>query len=260
MKERNRKAARQRAVTPLEFVSGRRRRGDPALTAAPSWVKSKMRQAKILLVAWATLAGLGCEDVLLTHSAIGAADAILDDRLLGTWGESGDQGSDILTIRRNGEVYVGLSNTSGETEELNIGLTRIGGRLLLQVTEQSCSDHLFFDEHGDETCFLVFRLELDQERFRLAPLDHERLFQDSLAAKLPISHEIRREVKFRPPAASSPGPGRKETEPGKPRSVYTCVVLTAPTAELRRGLAAYTADESVFGDAMTFVRRTESVR
>ena len=216
-----------------------------------------MRQAKILLLAWATFASSGCDDVVLTHPVIRDGEAIVDDRLLGTWSESDDPKSDTFTIRRNGEAYVGVSKEEGETEKIDIGLTRIGGRLFLQATEENCSQHLFFDEHADQTCYLMFQFEIDQEMFRLRPLDHKRLFQDSLAGKLLVLHEIRRQVKVVPGAASAPRAGGRGAGPSKRPSVYTCVVLTAPTEELRRSLAAYTTDESVFGEAMTWSRRGE---
>ena len=216
-----------------------------------------MRQAKILLLAWATLTGLGCDDVVLTHPVIGDGEAIVDDRLLGTWSESDEPESDTFTIRRNGEVYVGVSKEEGETEKIDIGLTRIGGRLFLQATEEDCSSHLFFDEDGDQTCYQVFQLEIHEKMFRLRPLDHERLFRDSLAGKLLVSHEIRRQVDVAPGAASDPRAGGRGSGPSRPPSVYTCVVLTAPTDKLRRFLAVYTTDESVFDEPMTWSRRGE---
>ncbi len=238
----------------IEFLPAKNNdKPDEIAYAARSRAVSQMRQAKILLLAWATFASSGCDDVVLTHPVIRDGEAIVDDRLLGTWSESDDPESDTFTIRRNGEAYVGVSKEEGETEKIDIGLTRIGGRLFLQATEENCSQHLFFDEQADQTCYLMFQFEIDQEMFRLRPLDHKRLFQDSLAGKLLVSHEIRRQVKVAPGAASDlqgAGPTRK------PR-VYTCVVLTAPTDELRRFLAAYTTDESILGEAMAWSRRGE---
>ncbi len=179
---------------------------------------------------------------MLTSPLIGSGDAIADDRLLGTWSES-DEDSDTFTFRRNGDGYLVSWEEDGETEETTASLTQIGDLRFLQLAEDNCSNHLFFDDDGDERCFGIYKFEIDQRMVRIAPLDHERLFRDSVAGKLDVSHEIRREVEM---AKSKRSP-----------TVYTCVVLTAPTAELRRFLLNYAGDRSVFGESMTLVRRSD---
>ena len=75
------------------------------------------------------------------------------------------------------------------------------------------------------------KAEIEDNSFSLTALDHERLFQDSLDKKLSVEHEIRRRV--------------------NDRFVSTCMILTAPTEDLRRFLQSYTADDSVFGESTT---------
>ena len=179
---------------------------------------------------------VGCEDVASTSPLVGEGQAIVDDRLLGTWVDPDDPDDGELTVElERNDRYRFRSSEDGETEDYSVQLTQIGSRRFLQVT-LDCSVHLFFTADSGEQCYLLMKAEIEDNSFSLTELDHKRLFQDSLVKKLSVEHEIRREV-------------------SKRGNVSTCIILTAPTKELRRFLEAYTTDNSVFGESTTYVRK-----
>ena len=192
----------------------------------------------LFLVACLAYFCVGCEDVASTSPLVGEGQAIVDECLLGTWVvDPDDPDEDELTVElEQQDRYRFRLSEDGEMKEYSVQLTQIGSRRFLQVTVD-CSEHLFFKPDSGEPCYLLMKAEIEDNSLSLTTLDHERLFQYSLAKKLSVEHEIRREV-------------------SKNGLVLTCIILTAPTKVLRSFLEAYTADDSVFGEeSTTFVRK-----
>ena len=191
----------------------------------------------------------GCQDVVSTSPLAGEGQAILDDRLLGTWVEPADPddpkepedpdnpADEVIVERGAGDRYQLTSFEDGEAQEFSVQLTQIGSHRFLQVAHD-CSSHLFFQPDSGEQCYYFVKVEIEDDSLSFAMLDTDRVFQDSLSKKLSVEHEIRRQV-------------------GKDGIDSTCIILTAPTEELRRFLEAYTADGSVFEDSTTSVRKRD---
>ncbi len=207
-------------------------------------VRCVARIRKLFLVACLAFLCVGCEDVASTSPLVGEGQAIIDDRLLGTWvdpddlddpADSDDPVDQFVVERDQKDRYRFTSFEGGETQEFFVQLTQIGSHRFLQIAVD-CSMHLFFQADSNEQCYLLMKVKIEDNSFSLTALDHERLFQDSLDKKLSVEHEIRRQVR-------------------KDGVVRTCMILTAPTEELRRFLQSYTADDSVFGESNTSVRK-----
>lgn len=191
----------------------------------------------------------GCQDVVSTSPFVGEGQAMLDDRLIGTWVEpsdpdapreldaTDDPADQVIVERGTGDRYQLTSFEDGEAQEFSAQLTQIGSHRFLQVAHE-CSSHLFFKPDSGEQCYYFVKVEIEDDSLSFALLDYERVFQDSLSKKLNVEHEIRRQV-------------------GKDGIDSTCIILTAPTEDLRRFLEAYTADGSVFEDSTTSVRKRD---
>ena len=195
----------------------------------------------LFLVACLACLVAGCEDVASTSPFVGEGQAIVDERLLGTWvdpDDPDDPNEDELTVEleRNNQ-YRFWSLEDGEIKEYSVQLTQIGSHHFLQIAHDCSSMHFFFKPDSGEPCYLPMKVEIEDNSFSLTTLDHKRLFRDSLAKKLSVEHEIRREV-------------------SKKGLVLTCIILTAPTKVLRSFLEACTADDSVFREeSATYVRK-----
>ena len=191
----------------------------------------------------------GCQDVVSTSPLAVEGQTIFDDRLLGTWVEPADPddpkgreapddpNDQVIVSRGRDGRYQLTSFEDGEAQEFSAQLTQIGSHRFLQVAHE-CSSHLFFQPDSGEQCYYFVKIEVEDGSLSFAMLDYERVFQDSLSKKLSVEHEIRRQV-------------------GKDGINSTCIILTAPTEELRRFLEAYTADGSVFEESTTSVRKRD---
>ncbi len=168
---------------------------------------------------------LGCDDVVSTSPLIGPAQRVRDDRLAGRWVDADSQDTFQFELLSDGRYR--YSDTDADDEGV-FSLGRVAGTLILQWEQESCSLHLFFSANDEQRCYSFAKLEFDDRSFSLTELDIERAFRDSVAGRLEIEHEIRREV------------------PAEHRKPQTCVVLTAATEQLRPFFEIYIDDEEVF--------------
>ena len=155
----------------------------------------------LILAALSVFLCVGCQDVVSTSPLAGEGQAIFDDRLLGTWveppdpddpkePENADDPADQTVVERDADN--GYRITSFENDEkqvLTVQLTQIGGHRFLQYAHD-CSEHLFFEPENGEQCYFFVKAEIEDNSLSLAFLDYERVFQDSLARKLSVEHEI----------------------------------------------------------------------
>ena len=168
---------------------------------------------------------LGCDDVVSTSPLIGPAQRLQDDRFAGSWVSDDSEDSFQFELLSDGRYRYSGADAD---EEMVFSLGQIGTTLILQWEQENCSSHLFFGSDDERRCYLYAKLEFDDRSFSLTQLDAERAFRDSVAGRLEIEHEVRRDV------------------PAENRKPQTCVILTAPTEQLRRFFESYIDDEAVF--------------
>lgn len=188
---------------------------------------------RILAATVIGLAGTGCW-VRSVHPLCGPEDAVEDDRLLGAWAAPSDkrqasftEPGDTFVIRPAGDKAYGLTYVSGGVPaSFVVRLTRLGNALIADVAPKPPTEG-----HGRWQAHLLavhsfFRLVPGQRSLETAPLDH-----DWLAAQLAGS----------PPALAF-------------TRVDQFVILTAPTEDLRRFLAAHAADPKAFSHPVVLTR------
>ena len=168
---------------------------------------------------------LGCDDVVSTSPLIGPAQRVRDDRLAGSW--VSDDSEDPFQFELLSDSRYRYSGADAE-EEMVFSLGQFGTALILQWEQEDCSSHLFFGSDDERRCYFFAKLEFDDRSFSITELDVERAFRDSVAGRLEIEHEVRRDV------------------PAEGSDTTTCVVLTAPTEQLRRFFESYVDDEELF--------------
>lgn len=168
---------------------------------------------------------LGCDDVVSTSPLVGPAQRVQDDRLAGSW--VSDDSEDPLQFELLSDGRYRYSGADAD-EEMAFSLGQFGTTLILQWEQENCSSHLFIGSDDERRCYAFAKLEFDDRSFSLTQLDVERAFRESVAGSLEIEHEVRRDV------------------PPENRAAQTCVILTAPTEQLRRFFETYIDDEAVF--------------
>jgi len=192
------------------------------LSAVPRYLGARVAASVLLALC------LGCDDVVSTSPLIGPAQRVRDDRLAGSWVSDDSEDPFQFELLSDGRYRYSGADADEADEEMIFSLGRIGTTLILQWEQENCSSHLFFGSDDERRCYSFAKLEFDDRSFSLTALDVERAYRDSVAGRLEIEHEVRRDVR------------------AEGRGAQTCVILTAPTRQLRRFSETYIDDEEVF--------------
>jgi hypothetical protein len=159
--------------------------------------------------------------VLALQPVYDDSSVVVEDKLLGQWENADDQTR--LTIERGEWRSYRIAYTErGSTRTLNANLTTIGDALFADVTEMRGADPgpYLIPVHG------IFRVTLHDDELAIVPLDFDwftRAVTDKRRGLPALAIDDRRNV-----------------------------IMTAPTAELRRWLAR--APDAAFSAPMTFTR------
>lgn len=135
----------------------------------------------------------GC--VMSTDAVVAERDALLDDRLIGTWKELDGDDSAVVT-RDSGNVYLIAYSSEIGTGSFTGRLGRLGGRLVMDFAPaprgnevpQAYENYLL-------PCHVLLTLEIAPDSLRIAALDRDSLHAGIESGRVRLAHgEVRSRV------------------------------------------------------------------
>jgi hypothetical protein len=164
----------------------------------------------------------GCGPTLALHPVYTDKDLVSDLPLEGQWKESDDQ--EVWTVRKFGNGFEAFAEGSGDPEKVVLHMLRLGEFRFLDITSKD-TPSLAIPAH------MIARVWTEKEELRIQVLDSEWLRQ-----------KIR-----------DTGAPHVEVEDEQ-------VILTAPTPELQKFVALYSAEPKAYESDVGKFRRVQPAR